>query len=548
VNARLLVIGLDSATWRLMRPWLEAGRLPQISRLVQEGASGVLESVIPPLTGPAWTSFLTGKNPGRHGLFSFMKRRPGTYEMAPTSTLDIHGQTLADILSRHGKRIALVNVPMTYPPRPLHGIVVTGLDTPGSTSAFTYPPELQAELKRRFDYEVEPIATAHEGNEGAFLQRVRQAEAKRAAAARYLLELGEWDLFAVVFRGTDLLSHYFWRAQDPSHPGYDPAFAARYGNVLRDHYEEMDSVIGELVGAAGDGCTVVVMSDHGSGPIRRHVYLDNWLLRQGLMQIKRTTNARLRFLLLERGLTISNVLTLLKRIGLWRWVRRFVPRDTRLKITGRVFGSAAVDWPRTLAYPVGIVGAININLRGREPQGAVSPGDEYEQVMHQIQEALLELRDPDSGEPLVAEVLRKEEVYEGPYLDQAPDLLIRWQKDEYKATFILGASNQIMSPLLRTYSGFHTMDGMVAIQGPGIKAGVTIEQAGIADIAPTLLALLGLPIPDDMDGCVLTAILAQELDLQYEPAKPLAWAADTGPLSAEEEQWVTDRLKGLGYL
>jgi predicted AlkP superfamily phosphohydrolase/phosphomutase len=477
-----------------------------------------------------------------------MKRRVGSYEMSPTSTLDIKGETLADIVSRHGKRVALVNVPMTYPPRPLNGLVVTGLDTPSVTSPFTFPAELQKELRARFDYEVEPLVTITEGTEQAFLDQVLEIEDKRAAAALDLLRREDWDLFSVVFRGTDLLSHYFWRAQDPTHPGYDPSFAQRYGHVLRDHYAHMDGVVGRLVEAAGDDAVVIVMSDHGSGPIWRHVYLDNWLLRSGFMRVKQTADARLRYFLLERGITISSVLNFLKRIGLWRWVRRFMGRETRLKITGRVFGSAAIDWGATLAYPVGIVGAINVNLKGREPEGAVEPGAEYDQVRQRVREALLQLRDPETQQPLVSRVLYKEEVYSGAEVDAAPDLVIVWRDHAYKSTFILGSSNQIVSPVLTTYSGFHTMDGMVVISGPGVRRGVEIQGAGIIDMAPTILALLGLPIPNDMDGQVLEEAMERDLGVAYESAQSATATTDEELFTSDEEAMVTERLKGLGYL
>jgi predicted AlkP superfamily phosphohydrolase/phosphomutase len=549
MTAKVLVIGLDSGTWRLMRPWMAEGRLPEISSLVENGASGVLESVIPPVTGLAWPSFLTGKNPGGHGVFSFMKRRPGTYEMMPHSASDIRGDTLADILSQHGRRVALINVPMSYPPRPTNGVVVTGMYTPSTESDFTFPKELKDDLLKRFDYEIEYSRPVRAGHEREFIAQIVRIEEKRSRATRYLLEQDNWDLFSVVFRGTDVLSHYFWRAQDPSHPGYDARFAEKFGHVLRDHYQQMDTVIGRLRQAAGNDCTVVIMSDHGSGGLRRKVYLDNWLLEQGLMKIKRDPVSRTRHFLLGRGVTTANVMRVLRKSGLLRWTRRFIGRETRYKVSGQFFGSTAIDWANTQAYPVGVTGALNINLQGREPAGAVSPGAEYDEVVQYIQKTLLELRDPDTNEPMVSRVLRREEIYRGPFVDQAPDLVIVWQDYAYKATFLLGHSNKLMSPVLNGfYSGFHTMDGILLVNGPGVKQGLTIDDAEIIDVAPTILALLGLAIPRDMDGKVLRQLMVHEVKVQYELEREDHGTSKTNVFSSQDEQLLTERLENLGYL
>lgn len=548
MTARVLVIGLDSATWRLMDPWMQEGDLPEIADLVDNGASGVLKSVIPPLTAPAWTSFLTGKSPGKHGVFSFVKRRPETYEMMPVSALDIEGETIADILSRHNRRVALVNVPMTYPPRSTNGIIVTGLDTPSRNTPFTFPEELQSELLERFDYEIEYNDPVREGHEQAFLEQVTRIEEKRFEAVQELLKRGAWDLFSVVFRGTDVLSHYFWRAQDESHPGYDEEFATKFGGVLRDHYVRMDEVVGGLREIAGDECTVIIMSDHGSGPVKRKVYLDNWLLQQGLMKMRASYAAKVRYWLAERGLTISNVLGLLRRIGVWGRIRGLVDREARLKMANRFFGSMAIDWSNTKAYPVGVVGAININLKGREPSGIVTPGADYDRIKKHIKQALLRLSDPDTGGSLVSEVLCKEDVYEGPLAEHAPDLIIRWQDYAYKSTFMLGSSTEVMSaPLKGSYSGFHTMDGILAMKGPNIVRGPVLSDASIIDVAPTILALLGLPVPEDMDGQALQ-VFDRDLRLRYESEKHKRKLVEQAPMSTEDEKMVEERLKNLGYL
>jgi predicted AlkP superfamily phosphohydrolase/phosphomutase len=310
----------------------------------------------------------------------------------------------------------------------------------------------------------------------------------------------------------------------------------------------MDSVVGRLVDAAGTGATVIVMSDHGSGPLWRNVHLDNWLLEQGYMQLKQGLKAQFRFFLLKRGLTISGVLAFLKRVGVWRWVRRLVDRETRFKLTSRAFGSAAVDWAQTLAYPVGIVGAVNINLAGREPEGKVARGAEYDETRRRVRAGLLELRDPDTDQPLVSKVLFGEEVYSGPCVADAPDLLVVWRNHAYRSTFILGNSNQLVSPYLTTFSGFHTMSGMLTLKGPRVRSGVRLDGARIIDIAPTILALLGLPIPGQMDGQALESALDESVAINIESNASKQLTGSDESLTSDEEAMITERLQGLGYI
>ncbi len=548
---KVFVIGLDGATLDLIGPWAAGGELPTLSRLMREGVNGELHSVIPPISGPAWASFLTGKNPGNHGLFGLVVRKPGSYEIMPFNASYIQAEDLGGILSRHGLKVGLVNVPCTYPPREINGFLVTGMETPTRANEFTYPPSLQKELIERFDYEVEITQRYRNGAEEEFLAVVEAAEEKRTRAVLYLMEKYEWDLFTVVFRGTDSLAHSFWRFMGPEHPGHDPGLASKYGDTLLRHYQQMDRAIKEIWSRLDESTALILMSDHGSGRRRKDVHLSNLFLSLGLMKVKRDPASVLKYELFKRGLSAQNVLSVLSKLRIQDLIRKIVPAKARYSAGRRLFSASSIDWKRTKAYPFGGLGQIYINVKGREPEGCVEPGEEYEKIVAFIESNLRKLRDPDTGEPIVSDVLRKEEICDNHQAEGIPDLYVVWKNDEYAEIGGIGYSREIMLPILRERSGTHTMRGILFAQGPGIRKGVTVSGAEIIDVAPTILYLLGLPVPADMDGQVLEGIfeegVLEERPVTFEGARQ-AVERPEHQFSPEEQEVIEERLRGLGYL
>ncbi|MDH4136439.1 MAG: alkaline phosphatase family protein [Anaerolineae bacterium] len=549
---KVFVIGLDGATFELIKPWVAQGKLPTLEKLMREGASGTLRSVRPPITGPAWASFLTGKNPGAHGVFSWIKRKNNSYDGTPYNSSHIQAEDIGSILSRHSRKVCLVNVPCTYPPKVVNGCMLTGLGTPTQDSRFTYPDSLRQELINKFDYEVERTQKYQSGYEDSFRAVVEAIEEKRAKAVLYLMAQYDWDFFMVVFRGTDVLSHAFWRFIDPTHPAHDPKLASKYGNVLMEHYQQMDQAVQRIWSRLDDSTTIIVMSDHGSGPLKRHVYLDNFLLELGLMKVRRAPASWLRFHLFKWGLTLTNVRSLLVGLRLENLVRRVMPMKKRLELSHHVFSVSSIDWANTKAYPLGANGHIYVNLRGREPEGCVEPGHEYEQVLTLIEGELLKLRDPDGGQRIVSAMWRKEDIYHGGQLANAPDLLIEWKEDAYWAPGTIGRGHGIMSPIMpEMSSGGHTMDGILIAYGPHIKRGTRLANAQIIDLAPTILYLLDVPIPSDMDGHVLEDTFEDAFVQSHSPQlEEVAshWISKEYEDSLEDKKAVEERLRGLGYI
>ncbi len=547
---RVCAIGLDGATFDLVQPWVEQGHLPTLGRLMAEGSWGMLRSVIPPLTMPAWASFLTGQTPGRHGLYGFLRRHPDSYALTPFNASYLRAETIGAWLTRHDKRVALVNIPAMYPPRPINGFMVTGLETPSRQVTFTYPDTLGETLVERFDYEIEQPEKYEPGREASFQAAVNRVEAKRLQAVLWLLEQEDWDLFATVFRGTDVLAHAFWRFMDPTHPAHDPALAERYGDVLRQHYQIMDAALATIEEHLPPNTTLMLMSDHGFGPMHRDVYLDNVLLQHGLIQLKHSPLARLRYGLFRLGVTPHNILNLLQTLRLQNIIRGLLPHKARAAARGGISLQNSVDWSHTKVYPLGGGGQLCINLKGREPAGVVESGREYDQVCDQIETHLLNLRDPDTGLPIVERVWRREEIYGADYVEDMPDLYIEWKNDSYTDIGGVGFSHGLMSPPLRGRSGGHTMRGIFLMRGPGIKQGQIITGTNLYDLAPTIMHHLGLPIPQGLAGQALLDIYdeTEQQPVTYDKTEARQPTAETYVFSESEQNIIEKRLHDLGYI
>jgi predicted AlkP superfamily phosphohydrolase/phosphomutase len=526
-----------------------------MQRLMDEGSWGVLRSVIPPITGPSWTSFITGKNPGQHGIFDFTRRQPDSYQTGPCNASHRHGESVWSILSRAEKRVCALNVPATYPVEPVNGVLVSGMGTPASTQAYCYPVTLQDELLGAVpEYEVQPSGIFEpRGRELEMLHAVREMTDMRLRAALHLLKRDEWDFFMVVFMAADLVQHYFWHYMDPQHKRYDPDAAQELQTAIRDCYRQLDNCLAEILACRDEDTLLLLMSDHGFGPQHSHLHTNVWLWENGYLRFKRHHVAGLKELAFRMGFTPANVYEALYGLRTSARVEKGIQknRNALRSLVDRVFLSFHdVDWTRTRAYSVGNLGPIYFNLEGREPEGIVPPGPEYEALQDELIAALTASCDPASGAPVIGQVYRRQEIYSGSRMDNAPDLLY-FARDERQMGYGLFKfpTNQWISPSDRC--GNHRMEGILLMHGPGIRAGHQLPQSEIIDLAPTILAAQGVPVPSDMDGRVLSAAFSAG---EHAIGSPLYQAPGPEPepaevdLSKEEEEEIMARLRGLGYV
>ena len=469
MQEKVLVIGLDGATFDVIRPMIEQNRLPNIAGLIGSGVHGKLTSTIPPHSPVAWSSFVTGKNPGKHGVYYFLGDTLETYNRALVSSKSIRTEKLWQILSRNGKRVGIIDVPLTYPPDEVNGFMISGMLTPSEESIFTYPANLHTELIIKLgDYPLEE-RVLHEFKKGNALDALKQLyylTNKRRDAAFYLMHKYDWDFFMIVFRGTDLIQHVAFKFWDKNYCKQHELECTKFGEIIFQFYEKIDAIIGDILTQVRDKCTTIIMSDHGMRPVSKHFFINKWLIKEGFLRLKR-------FYLLASIFKIRNTPSL-------------------------------IDWSKTKAFSswAGGEAMIRINLAGREPCGSVKPGREYEQIREQIIDRLYQIKDPDTGNPIIEKVYKKEEIYSGPFLREAPDLQIVTNDMSYHPRGEFAAKQVLMTPQEAT-PGMHHIDGILIMNGPPIRKATQISGARIIDLAPTILYLLNLPIPDDVDGRVL---------------------------------------------
>lgn len=554
---RVLVIGLDGAPFPLLAKWAEMGHMPTLRRLLANGAGGQLRSTMPPTSGPAWTSFATGMNPGRTGVYDFLFRRSGSYVFPPVNASMRSGRTLWRLLSDSGAKVGVVNVPISYPVEPVDGTFISGWMTPYFAKDYTWPPELAAEIESKVgDYRIYPSETFSERGKKAFFEASDELLELLTRTTLYLMERDDWDFFMTVYFDVDRILHQLWHALDDGHPWRgrrDGRAAAALEPAVLRYFERLDADIARVIAKAGEDTTVILMSDHGMGRASRFVVLNNLLLELGYIRLEDDLPTRLKAFALRCGFSLRNVHKLADRIGIAKHAeyKSVYSMDSVLKRFFLSFHN--VDWPKSRAYSFGRhYGSLFLNVKGREPHGCVDPAD-YERTRDEIAEALLAWRDPRLGRPLVSRAIRREEVYHGPRFDEAPDLILLPEDD---ADIFYGlsdfGSSRIWDETYR-YSGMHRDNGMIVAAGPLVRRGGAAPDAAIVDLAPTILYLLDREIPADMDG----RVLEEMLDPGFVSGRPIRrGAAGSEPgdqpgareYSAEEEAEVMQRLRDLGYL
>ena len=558
-HRRVMVIGLDGATLDLIRPWAEAGILPTFHRLMVHGAWGPLQSTMPPVTPAAWGSLATGLNQGKHGLFDFLRRQEGSYETYVVNATHRHGASLWHSLGQAGYRVTVFNVPATYPPEPVNGLMVSGLLTPTHATNAAWPPELLDDLKQAVpDFSFYPPGIFSQGQEVEFVNDVLAWDQMTLQATEFLMGRQSWDFLFTVFSGIDIVSHFMWRhmvTEGASAPTNDPAVKKALANAIQSVYRQADVILARLLEAAGEDVYVVVVSDHGFGPLDYYMHLNAWLIQKGYLKFKRTPVVLLKHLAYRLGITPLRILELLCALRQGERVQQTAGEHKawlESAVKKAFLSLADVDWSRTTAYSAGYGAPIFANLKGRQPQGIVEPGAEYEALLAQLIADLQALRHLDTGESYVGEIYRPQDLYSGPYTDLAPDLLPLprdWRNQGYGVHDF--ASNRWLEPS-PDRTGTHRMNGILFLHGPGIRPGRPLEGASILDVTPTILALMEVPIPKNVDGQVLSAALSEallpQLAITYcEAVEDTTEKLSVPEMSEEDEQAIRERLQALGY-
>ena len=558
---RVMIIGLDGATFRFIRPLAAAGRLPALAALMARGASGELHSTFPPHTAAAWTTCVTGQKPGNHGTLYFHQLDPSRYSgRGGIVTSDaMRGRTIFDVASARGLRVAAVHVPLTFPAWPVNGVMVSGYPTPMGSPACAYPRDLADSVGKLH------AITRTSSPEKRLAFSLARITLLTDLCERTLAEQSP-DLFMTVFQDSDAAHHYFWRYHDRRSPAYTESDARRYGDYIPQVYEALDRAVGRILSHAGPETTVFIVSDHGGDMAAPNAFHVNaWLASKGLLRAHDAAPT-----LMQRAYAAR------------RWLLPGAVRGRLSRLIQRAnlegfdemrSGLTQVDWAHTRAYRFMMtaqVEGIALNVVGRQPQGTVQPGAEYEALRDTIIAGLRELRTPDGDEPLVAEVYRREEVFSGLHMDHAPDIVLRLHP-----LYRVGAglkppifTRLTAADLSGPRNGWHDDFGILIAAGPTVQQGATVPGASILNMAPTFLRGLGLHAPQWMDGTVQEGILTSDAELVPAPLVASSVAAESDlsealhgspdldgsngsgqyALSSREEQSIKERLHNLGYM
>jgi len=428
---KVLVIGLDGVPYRIIKNFIKMDVMPHLGKLSQQGTMREMLSSIPPVSSVAWTTFFTGVNPGKHGIYGFMERKPESYELYFPNSTHIKSPPLWDILTRQNRRTVAINIPQTYPARPLNGVLISGFVSLDLEKG-VYPPTAYQRLKE-MDYRIDVNYSEAAEKKDEFFQDLFYTLDKRREAIIYFLKREDWDLFIATFTGTDRLHHYFW------HELMDTG--SEYHLKFLEYYKRIDKIIKKIVSSIGKEVNLIILADHGFTLLNKELYPNTWLKEKGYLKLKREPPESL----------------------------------------------ADID-PASKAFILD-PGRVFINLKGKMPKGCVEAGSEYEALRQELIQGFLKVEGIDK-------VFRKEELYSGRYLEQAPDLVL-FSESRYDIKGSLSKEHLVGKD---RFSGMHTQhDALLYIRGLNINR----ERVYLIDLAPTILDFLRSPIPSYIDGVSL---------------------------------------------
>ena len=389
---------------------------------------------------------------------------------------------LWEILSAHQYKVGVFNVPGTYPPRAVDGFVIAGMLGDYDAPDFIYPPGLRSEIEPLFDppYLIEADLTKSASPDG-WLKEQRDITDMKVNITKHLLTHKEWDFFITVFYEVDRVQHALWHLMDKNHPRYTPSHLE---HAIKDSYKRMDRILREMLDLLCEDITVIIMSDHGFGPVQGFFRLNQWLLSQKYL-----------------SLTEESMKAFFESVA-QRFLKKVEEPLAGESFLDTIGGMYQIDWSKTRAFAVRL-GNVYLNVKGREPEGIIEMGKEYEDTRNQLIHDLSALTHPKTNKPLNVTVRKKEEVYSGTHFHDAPDLLVSLEEYSYLIEQGFGPVWGGLSDEEKYSSGGHKMDGIFIASGPNINPGQWIDPITLVDIAPTILHIMNVPVRSDMDGSVL---------------------------------------------
>lgn len=548
MTRKIMMIGLDGATFDVINPLIEEGWLPNLARLITRGASGRMLSTVPPISGPAWLSLATGMKPDSTSIYDFTYRKGPGYELQPISSSDFTNRAVWDILGKAGKSVGILNYPMLVPPYEVNGFMSAGLWA-AEDAVYTYPACLKDELNSaaggRYELSVNYHKACYEDTT-LFLDDLERVLTKKLHAAGYMMKEKKWDFFWLVLSETDWLQHLMWRHIDPEHPLHEGANSDKHYNRFKEMWRLIDNAIAEFVAIAGEQADIFIFSDHGFGPNEEVFRLNVWLEHEGYLVWKKKSNQTLSrakvaatsyFKGLAKALRLNMIAPGLYDLG----------RKTKGKMIDKIIDQ--IDLDKSIAFDPGHTipfGAIYINDKLTET-------DEAKRRLSVEIVGKLQNWARVNGIKVGIHQKPDSSVEQG---CTGPDVLV--SINDYRCVVIKDGFDSMVferKPYSSRHSGSHRMDGVFIAAGPDIK-NCTIEKSHIYDIAPTVLYLLDMPVPSNMDGQVLTDIVTDEFMERHSVSTASEIQSGQSPASAsgakgltqDEQEMIQKQLEDLGYM
>ena len=523
LGSRVMVIGWDAADAELIEQWCAEGLLPNMSRIKSQGTWARMETTAAMVHVSAWPSIFTGTGPDKHGLYHAYVMCPGQQSpVRPRPDLS-PVPFLWKLLSDRGKRCVIMDAFLTCPIENFNGVQIVDW---GSWSHFWQTTIIPDSLKREMEKKFGPYPAEDHGTVGmtpppdyqGFHRRLLAAVEKKTEVVQWLMEKEDWDLFLVVFGESHPAGHYLWHFHDPSHPAYGSATMDKLRHALRGVYVALDRALGQIMECVDERTTVLLVSGDGMGPNYSGSHILNGLLtRMGLLNNAHIGNAGGN----ETRKCETDVLSVIRsmipksiRVGV---SRALLPRAVNEKLSLR-WKTADITWPQTRAFTIENAneGYIRINLKGREPQGIVETGKEYEEICEEIYRTAKAMTNPNNGKRAARAVYRTDDLYRGPCRSHMPDVILHWDEEAAITTELvaekygLACSKEPGWGLSPYYTGNHRANAFAVATGPGVAEGQTLEGASVLDIAPTILIRLGVEPPAHMDGRILSELAGKE--------------------------------------
>ena len=525
---RVLIIALDGFTWRLGREFMAEQLMPHLAQLVEGGCCGNLRSVIPPETSPAWSSFQTGCQPGKAGVFAFHTYDRKQKRVRLNSFGDIAAPSIWELADRAGRKVVSLNMPVSCPPPKVDGIIIPGLLCPKLSSATVHPPwAYKKYIKPHKDYLIvnkDPKDTASE-----FTEQAIATERARVRVALELMRDVDWDIFCIQMQSCDALQHRLWWALDAKAKGHCESGRAE----ALTFYKFCDVGIGKLIAAAGQGTAIFVISDHGFCALDYTVSINVWLRQNGYLELLAEpadawSKAKNRVGPLKSAAKLyGNIRKGLQGAGK---TPPYFQKDL-------VHIRRIIDLDKTKAFCLGGMGGI-VYINGTAAERA--------QLAKKLADELLRDLGPASANPVIDRVRPGVEVYgEGAKIDSLPDLVVEFAGGVVGVIYPLGDSAVNKADFDGKQHGTHEPDGILVVHGPGIKSGQKLD-GNLIDIVPTVLAYFGISVPRHIDGKVLSGAFVEPPKVDYEDVD-VGGSAPTDYSDAEQAE-VEKHLADLGYI